>query len=1212
MLTKTKKIALLTTGLAGTLLATTIGGIALSSCTYNVTNGSNTSDPDKNAYTTKIDWSNLEDVGKRLNIDENGLVYSDVNRTVLIGSVPGLSVSELVIPNTVKEISGYVDITPTDSGITGSQGNTNTTQKGAFEGQTNLTSIKFQGQTQIINNNAFKGCTSLIDVDLPSSIIGIGTSAFENTGSISKINLNNVKYISNSAFKNAFTNLPEKTVDISLDNAQYIGSMAFMGNTAIKSLNFSNNNSLNTLSTSAFENTIIPGVVDLSKTTLKTIGTKAFKGTTQLETVKLPSSLAVLGATGADSGVFQDSSISSIDLSKTSISIIYQDTFKGAANLSTYSFPESLVTLDLSAFNGTAITSLDLSNTKVTTLNNNAFQNAANLKEVKFPSTLTTLGTSSFAGTSLVNVDLSNTQLTTISDSAFMGISTLTSVQLPSTLTTINQNAFKDTAISSIDLSNTKVKSIGNSAFENTLLSNIKFPNGTSIVDANNNPVISTIGTAAFKNTKLTNIDLRHVNLSTLSNSIFEDCSELEYILIKSPDLNSLSSPTTATAIQKQITSVGSKAFKNAKKLKGIFHVTEGSTDDQWTPNGIIVASPYLTSIGDEAFYNVPEIRVFDASNVINPSNAGNFIPTRVFAKDDATAESSQLEAIILPKILESSNQNFFVQDGAFSNNPKLTSVGTKTTLKFEETQAPTRADDYISKIKNPGFIAPAKLNAIGQYSFQNTGIEVLDLSQLIRFSTSNGGLGSSTIADGSYGYKSFANTLKLKKVILPKWLDRMTNAMFENTPALEEVNFNELTELNSMGGGNFTTLQNFKSSSITSTPSTSKNYKAAKADIILDLSNTKLPSLTTNSFTNLPSTLKEVKLPTTMNASFATTANVLTTTTTTGDTVTTQKVPLSKIQFINTDGSNGSLDKFENLMIDSTNHNTINPALFTDPNMDLSMFKDLAIISGGTFNNVALTSLKLPAKATQFKITTASGEGATLNTNYTTAAFNGQNQLASIEFSGFGVNAGNFDGSDIEPFEVANWDSNIKTNTQLWSTITTMMNSLGYDETLDNAPSPNLGVQGKWVAPTDANSVGSKDWMDKDLNTDGSDLIDSSGTNNKWWSKKEDAGSTSTNADSKLEANLSSTANTPKSVYFKHNNIIWTWTQTLANSKISITLTPDASTLPNVYKAVKDNDNAYITTFRTQKYTATTSKATTTSSYGLNFKFNIATKTTK
>jgi len=57
MLTKTKKIALLTTGLAGTLLATTVAGIALSSCTFQVVNpneNNSSTEKDPPSYTVMI------------------------------------------------------------------------------------------------------------------------------------------------------------------------------------------------------------------------------------------------------------------------------------------------------------------------------------------------------------------------------------------------------------------------------------------------------------------------------------------------------------------------------------------------------------------------------------------------------------------------------------------------------------------------------------------------------------------------------------------------------------------------------------------------------------------------------------------------------------------------------------------------------------------------------------------------------------------------------------------------------------------------------------------------------------------------------------------------------------------------------------------------------------------------------------------------------
>lgn len=481
--------------------------------------------------------------------------------------MPSTSVSELVIPKSVKQISGYIDKTSNSS---------NATPTGAFEDQTTLTSIRFEGSNvQIIGNQAFKGCTSLTTVKLPSSVTTIGNNAFENTGAIAQINLDNVKLIGNSAFKQAFTNLPANTVELNLSNAQFIDTMAFMNNSAIKAVNFNNNKTLRSIGTSAFESSAVPGTINLSKATyLKSIGQSAFKSTTKLDNVTLPSSLTTLGSNTASVGVFQNSSVSSVDLSNTNLTTLNQSTFDGATNLTTVKLPDSLTTIEVSAFSNTGITSLDLSNTKITTLQNNSFMGLANITEVKLPDTLTTLGESTFKNSSLQTIDLSNTKITTLPNDTFNGATKLSSVKLPAGLTSIGNDVFKATAsLTEIDLTKNALTSIGSSAFEASGITSITLPASTG-------DTIMTINQNAFKGSNISFADFRNTNLSTLPASIFENCANLEYLLVKSPDVSQANN-NNATAVQKQITTVGNAAFKNARKLKSIFHVTNDNTNTQ-------------------------------------------------------------------------------------------------------------------------------------------------------------------------------------------------------------------------------------------------------------------------------------------------------------------------------------------------------------------------------------------------------------------------------------------------------------------------------------------------------------------------------------------------------------------------------------------------------------------------------------------------------
>lgn len=1223
MLTKAKKIALLTTGLAGTLLATTIGGVVLSSCTT----GSVTEDPKNqfgNKFTTSIDWNNQVEVS-RLNIDRNGLVYSDQDRTILIGVLPSTSVSELVIPRSVKQISGYIDKT-SDSG--------NQVPTGAFENQTTLTSIRFEGsEVQTIGPQAFKGCTSLTTIQLPSSVTTIGNNAFEDTGAIAQINLDNIKIIGNSSFKNAFSKLPPNTVELNLSNAQFIDTMAFMNNTAIKTINFNNNKSLKEIRESAFESSIIPGSINLSNATyLKTIGPKAFKDTTELTSITLPNGLTTLGSNTADSGVFQNSSISSIDLSNTAISTLNQSTFNSATNLTSVLLPDTLNTIDVSAFSNTAISTLDLSKTKISTLKNDSFMGLTNIKEIKFPQSLSTLENNVFRQSSIETVDFTNTKLTTISQGSFLGATKLKSIILPTNLTTIAQEAFKQTtSLETIDLSkNTKLTTIGNNAFEESAITSITLPKHTT------SSTITTIGTSAFKGSKIKTADLSSANLTTIANSTFENCSNLEKVLIKSPDLDQVNNPN-ATVLQKQITTIGQAAFKNAKKLKAIFHVADDNTNDQLTPNGVVVASPFLTSIGSEAFYNVPEIRVFDASKVVNPSNNGNLVGDRLFNKDLNLVDEannpleSKLEAVILPPKLDNdSANNYYVGHGAFKNNPKLTHVGTKKTLGFDEGNTPLlKADDYISKFKVAGFQAPKKLNAIGENSFENTGIEVVNFKET---EIANGNtLGSSTTGSGSYGYMTFSHTKNLKKVILPTKLTTIQDKMFWDTPSLQEVNFNELTSLTTLGTDNFTNLYNFKSSSITE-DSVPQNYHLNLARWstrdeaptptapILDLTDLKITSISARSFTGLPNNV-QVKLSNVITGLGGN--DTLTQLTkpfdgNTSENLTTVKVPAQNLRFEEVSGLDKTLEKIQSMAVN--NGATQNLYFYTDPNMDLTKFNNLTTLGPSTFNeNPNLEIIKLSPKVTTWQISGTYGEGNGLISKYRQAAINNANKLKEISFNGFGgtYNSSTFTGDDSEITNLSstNWNDMIKNNSVLWTNISTMMNSLGYDASLeangtevDSKPVATVspGVLDKWVAATkDTNgstTPGSRSWIDVDLNTDGSDLKGA----NKWYTDKSKIGQTGQTADK----NISDTAPiSSEKAYFKHNGIIWEWSATVGtDSKISISLTPDQSTLPNVYKATVDASSSYITTFRSAKVdlTASTKKASTLS-YGVNIKFNIA-----
>lgn len=93
MITKTKKIAFLTTFLAGALLSTTIASVALSACTSQDAPSSPPSDtpsnkPEQNLYNTSINWNDKDAIDKLVTDNETGLVYADKAKTKLIAIKP--------------------------------------------------------------------------------------------------------------------------------------------------------------------------------------------------------------------------------------------------------------------------------------------------------------------------------------------------------------------------------------------------------------------------------------------------------------------------------------------------------------------------------------------------------------------------------------------------------------------------------------------------------------------------------------------------------------------------------------------------------------------------------------------------------------------------------------------------------------------------------------------------------------------------------------------------------------------------------------------------------------------------------------------------------------------------------------------------------------------------------------------------------------------
>ena len=237
---------------------------------------------------------------------------------------------------------------------------------------------------------------------------------------------------------------------------------------------------------------------------------------------------------------------------------IEKEAFQGCSNLFTIVFPEAsnLKIIGGSAFSEcSGLQALDLSgNTSLMEIRSSAFSSCKNLKNVNLSgcTALQTIGNSGFSSCSaLQKVDLSNcSRLTSIGGSAFWNCTTLKEVTLTgcSALQTIGNDAFQScSALADFDFTQlTALSSIGPNAFSSTAFAG----------DITFSSSIDQLGEGAFSGCKqITSIDFSNSSLTAVSTQTFANC----YMLQKA-DFSGCSSLNT----------LSKDAFQDCSSLKEI------------------------------------------------------------------------------------------------------------------------------------------------------------------------------------------------------------------------------------------------------------------------------------------------------------------------------------------------------------------------------------------------------------------------------------------------------------------------------------------------------------------------------------------------------------------------------------------------------------------------------------------------------------------
>ena len=506
----------------------------------------------------------------------------------------------------------------------------------AFEGNTNIKSVKFNEGLEVIGRAAFKDCVNLSGtLDIPSTVTWIkGGDLNWRVGS---------------------SYCWDYTTDVNNKGGAFYG-------TSISGLNIAGGNKKLRIGASAFES-----CVNLEKVTLPNRVTEIDEGT-----FKSDSGLTTLSFVEGNNAV-----------------VIGKNAFNGCSNLDSISWGKGISEIGHGAFGGTAVENVTFPDT-VKTIGESSFAECKFLTAITLNEGLKTIGRAAFKGCSMLEgtivipstvaeiqggnldwrvgssycwdytTDVNNkggafygtgieelvieksTVNVTIGASAFENCKNLKNVTLANRCTDIAEGAFNgDIALTNLTLSDGKNKvTIGKNAFrENVSLKELKL--GSSV---------KSIGEGAFYGcTALESLTLNE-GLETIGYEAFAKCSALSGALLI---------PSTVTKIE------GYNYYGITRKEAGAFYATAISSVEIADGNAGISIGEYAfeacTSLASASLSNrvssIAEGAFADSGLVWVKISNGNYTMT---IGDSAFSNCENLKVISLPKNVATIGKNSF------------------------------------------------------------------------------------------------------------------------------------------------------------------------------------------------------------------------------------------------------------------------------------------------------------------------------------------------------------------------------------------------------------------------------------------------------------------------------------------------------------------------------------------------------------------------
>ncbi len=257
----------------------------------------------------------------------------------------------------------------------------------AFSGCSSLVSVTIPEGVTSIGDYAFYECSSLASVTIPESVTSIGNDAFLGCSSLESVNISDLSAWCRIDFEgygganplnyahNLYLNGALVTDLVIPEDVSEIKSYAFSGGSCITSVTIPN--SVTSIGDHAFN-----GCSSLASVTIPegvtSIGGSAFWGCSSLASVTIPEGVTSIGYRAFDGC----SSLASVTIPE-SVTSIGDFAFTGCSSLASVTIPESVTSIGGSAFSGcSSLASVTISES-VTSIGGSAFSGCYSLKELR-------------------------------------------------------------------------------------------------------------------------------------------------------------------------------------------------------------------------------------------------------------------------------------------------------------------------------------------------------------------------------------------------------------------------------------------------------------------------------------------------------------------------------------------------------------------------------------------------------------------------------------------------------------------------------------------------------------------------------------------------------------------------------------------------------------------------------------------------------------